>query len=136
MSVTFRITIGAATLTLLASAVPPLLASADPGGMCTYAVSAPRSDIGPGGAKVVTTTLTVTSCPDTWQPTKAAVCLAPSSGPGTCATVYGWGPGRVNVPVTSDDGEYRASGQGCGRLNPEVARCVAITPARANIGRD
>lgn len=127
--------IGAAIFAVLAGATAPVHATAEPSSMCSYVVSAPRADIGPGGAKVVTATMAVIACPDTWQPTKSAVCLAPSGKAGTCVPFYGWGPGRVNIPATSDDGGYLASGQGCARLNSEATRCVAVAPAQANIGR-
>lgn len=110
-------------------------AAAAPADMCAFSVSAPQVHHGPGGTVMAVTTLTVDSCPGTWQPTKSSVCLAPASGGGTCTHVYGWGPGRVSIPLTAPDGVYEATGRGCARLDLTVEQCVPVDPVRATVNR-
>ncbi|QNJ93400.1 hypothetical protein HZU40_03335 [Mycolicibacterium fluoranthenivorans] len=80
---------------------------------------------------MVVATFTVESCAGTWQPTKGSVCLVPATGNATCSSVYGWGPGSVTVYTASGAGTYKATGQGCARVDVEVERCVPAVSATA-----
>ncbi|MGV0849698.1 hypothetical protein [Mycolicibacterium phlei] len=108
-------------------------AAAGPADMCSFSVTPPQVHHGPGGTAMAVTTLTVDSCPGTWQPTKSSVCIAPAGAGGSCTHVYGWGPGRAAVPLTAADGRYEATGRGCARLDLIVEDCVPVTPAHATL---
>ena len=122
-------------LTAVASAFPVTpSAHADVSDMCSFELSAPQMQAGPSGTHVVTTTFRVKSCPGTWQPTKASVCIASEGTAGTCVAAYGWGPGSASVPASASGGVYTATAQGCARVNVEVERCAPVGPSRATLG--
>lgn len=109
-------------------------AHADVVDMCSPELSTPRMEPGPSATRVVTTTPRVKSCPGTWQPTKASVCIAAQGSAGACTDAYGWGPGGVSVPATASGGVYTATAQGCARVSVEIERCVAAGPDTATLG--
>lgn len=120
--------------TFASGCVGEVSAHADVADMCSFELSVPRMDPGPSGTRVVTTTLRVKSCPGTWQPTKASVCIAPEGAAGDCVSVYGWGPGEASMPASASGGIYTATAQGCARVNVELERCVPVGPVLATVG--